>query len=1001
MAKYELIITDTNSQVSILAKGDQGPQGEIGPQGPQGTAGSGANNLADLGDVDSSSDPGQALISDGDGTFSFTTIGGVSETLDSVTGRGNTTTNSISVGGVAATSLNTHNIPIGTGTLALTSDIPTVGLGYTPATTTGTVTNSAGTDATIPAATTTNAGLLTGADKTKLDGIETGATADQTGDEIKSLYEAEADTNAFADADVAKLAGIEANATADQTASEIKTAYESNADTNAYDDAAVSKLAGIEALATADMTGAEIKTAYEAEADTNAFTDSEKTKLSGIETGATADQTGDEIKALYELEANAFTDAQFTKLSGIEAQADVTDATNVAAAGAVMDSDIGSTVQAHSTVLDNTTASYTTAEETKLSGIESLADVTDATNVDAAGAVMESDTSTVNMSFVVDEDDMVSNSGTKVPTQQSVKAYVDANSGSNLTVADFAGSAIVTESEGLSTNDNDTSIPTTAAVIDYVDGAGSVANDATITISAGTGLSDGGDFTTNQGSNETITISHTNSVTGGTVSEGGVTRPLSYGDTFNVPTFTFDDQGHISGTGTAVALTLPASDNTDTTYTAGDGLTLTGTTFSHTDTSAATSLTTLSGAAVVSDIDVDTYGHVTGMATRSMALSDLGYTGATDADNYTSWNVSDGTNTEAIVSGATLNFSGGGTSSVSYDAASNTLTISSSSTSISAGTGLQYTGNSLNLDFSELTDMTGGISGGTEFILQDNGTESRKTADGISLSAFDNSTSGFTTNTGTVTNVSGGSGLSGTVTSSGSLAVDLTDGVIFSTSDASKAVVRDSNGDFSAGTITAAVDLNGAALTLDADADTTITAATNDQIDIAFGGNDRIQLSTGVIDLKNDGSQSEVRLYCESANAHYAALQAPAHADFSTNVTATLPSDSGTLALTKILPSAHTGAHTLVAADSGKHISITTGGVTVDTDVFEVGDAVSIYNNSGSDQTITQGTGATLRTAGTATTGDITLAQYGICTILCVVDSAGADEFVVSGGGIS
>ena len=33
------------------------------------------------------------------------------------------------------------------------------------------------------------------------------------------------------------------------------------------------------------------------------------------------------------------------------------------------------------------------------------------------------------MSFVVDEDNMASNSATKVPTQQSVKAYVDANSG--------------------------------------------------------------------------------------------------------------------------------------------------------------------------------------------------------------------------------------------------------------------------------------------------------------------------------------------------------------------------------------------------------------------------------------------------------------------------------------------------------------------------------------------------------------------------------------------
>ena len=66
---------------------------------------------------------------------------------------------------------------------------------------------------------------------------------------------------------------------------------------------------------------------------------------------------------------------------------------------------------------------------TKLDGIEASADVTDATNVDAAGAVMNSDTSTASMSFVVDEDNMVSDSATKVPTQQSVKAYVDANAG--------------------------------------------------------------------------------------------------------------------------------------------------------------------------------------------------------------------------------------------------------------------------------------------------------------------------------------------------------------------------------------------------------------------------------------------------------------------------------------------------------------------------------------------------------------------------------------------
>lgn len=58
------------------------------------------------------------------------------------------------------------------------------------------------------------------------------------------------------------------------------------------------------------------------------------TKLDGIESNATADQTGAEIKTAYEGEAdtNAFTDAEQTKLSGIETSADVTDEANVKAA---------------------------------------------------------------------------------------------------------------------------------------------------------------------------------------------------------------------------------------------------------------------------------------------------------------------------------------------------------------------------------------------------------------------------------------------------------------------------------------------------------------------------------------------------------------------------------------------------------------------------------------------------------------------------------------------
>jgi len=70
------------------------------------------------------------------------------------------------------------------------------------------------------------------------------------------------------------------------TGAEIKTLYEGEADTNAFTDAEQTKLSGIETAATADQTGAEIKTAYEGETNTNAFTDAEQTKLSGIATGA-------------------------------------------------------------------------------------------------------------------------------------------------------------------------------------------------------------------------------------------------------------------------------------------------------------------------------------------------------------------------------------------------------------------------------------------------------------------------------------------------------------------------------------------------------------------------------------------------------------------------------------------------------------------------------------------------------------------------------------------
>lgn len=68
----------------------------------------------------------------------------------------------------------------------------------------------------------------------------------------------------------------------------------------------------------------------------------------------------------------------------------------------------------------------TAAEVRTILNVEDGADATDATNVNAAGATMNTDTDVSGNSWVVDEDDMASDLNTKVPTQQSVKAYVDA-----------------------------------------------------------------------------------------------------------------------------------------------------------------------------------------------------------------------------------------------------------------------------------------------------------------------------------------------------------------------------------------------------------------------------------------------------------------------------------------------------------------------------------------------------------------------------------------------
>ena len=70
-----------------------------------------------------------------------------------------------------------------------------------------------------------------------------------------------------------------------------------------------------------------------------------------------------------------------------------------------------------------------------------------------------------------------------------------------------------------------------------------------------------------------------------------------------------------------------------------------------------------------------------------------------------------------------------------------------------------------------------------------------------------------------------------------------------------------------------------------------------------------LDVETGILNVKNGGSPSEVRLFCESSNAHYAALKAPVHSDLVStgNTTLTLPAATGTIVSTGDTGSVATG----------------------------------------------------------------------------------------------
>ena len=166
------------------------------------------------------------------------------------------------------------------------------------------------------------------------------------------------------------------------------------------------------------------------------------------------------------------------------------------------------------------------------------------------------------------DQELVGTSATQTLTNKTFDANGTGNSLSNVEVADFAAASIVTESEGIGSNDNDTTLPTSAAVKDYVDtqitaedldittDSGTIAIDLdseTLTVSGGTGIDSSatGNAVTVAIDSTVVTLAGSQTLTNKTLT-APVISTISNTGTLTLPTAT----GTIATTDDATALAI-------------------------------------------------------------------------------------------------------------------------------------------------------------------------------------------------------------------------------------------------------------------------------------------------------------------------------------------------------------------------------------------------------------------------------------------------------------